>query len=104
MAQPFDAQALRLGGEALPIAGQVANPRAWSLGHFSVSQTGLLAYDTGGNDAYPIVWLNEKGQRIETVAEPPGPRGLVHSSLARRQNPGGIGPGPANGEHRHLAG
>jgi Tol biopolymer transport system component len=82
MAQAFDAKTLQLTGDAVPVAGQVANPKAWSLGHFSVSQSGLLAYDTSGNDAYRVVWVNEKGQRTGTVAEPAGSAGSWYIRLS----------------------
>ncbi|HLV97023.1 MAG TPA: protein kinase [Candidatus Acidoferrales bacterium] len=72
MAQRFDAKALRLSGDAFPVAGHVANPQAWSLGHFSVSQTGLLAYETGGS-SYQLDWIDEKGQRTGMIATTKGP-------------------------------
>lgn len=34
MAQLFDAKALKVSGDASSAVGEVANPRAWSLGHF----------------------------------------------------------------------
>ena len=49
MAQPFDANARRLTGEPVPVAEQVASIfEAGRKGVFTVSTTGLLAYQTPG--------------------------------------------------------
>ena len=47
MAQPFDAGSLKLNGDAFPLAEHVPSPAAYRLGFFTVSRTGLLAYETG---------------------------------------------------------
>ena len=47
MAQPFDNRKLQLGGQAVPIAEQVGNNAAISA-FFAVSDTGVLAFRTGG--------------------------------------------------------
>jgi len=69
MAHRFDAGALKLIGEAFPIAEEVASPESYRLGHFSVSNEGTLLYLTGQNDRFQAVWLNATGGQIEAVGE-----------------------------------
>jgi hypothetical protein len=102
MTQPFDDKALKLTGDALPLGAQVANPRAWSLGRFSVSQNGLLAYQTGENERYQVVWMDQQSHRMGVVGQPPGPSALVRSALTRREDCGGVRAEP-NRRHGCLA-
>jgi Tol biopolymer transport system component/predicted Ser/Thr protein kinase len=72
MAQPFDAQKLKLTGEAVPVAEQVATGGA---GAFSVSDTGTLLYRTGPGNAdatFRLTWLDRTGKTIETAGAPGG--------------------------------
>ncbi len=70
IAAPFDAKRLKLTGDAFPVAGQVANPRQFHLGHFSISQTGVLAYEGGGSELRQIVWTDKNGKSTGTVGDP----------------------------------
>ncbi len=66
LVQPFDADQLRLTGEALPIAENVTYFRPSASGCFSVSDTGVLVYQTG----FPISelnWYDRSGRVIGTV-------------------------------------
>ncbi|HET7842380.1 MAG TPA: protein kinase [Terriglobia bacterium] len=71
MAQQFDSGSLKLKGEAFPVGEQVASPQLFRQGFFTVSRTGLLAYQTGGNTGNgQFIWLNENGKAEETVSQP----------------------------------
>ena len=69
VAQPFDAGALHVTGEPIPIAEQVARNPDSRRGAFSVSQTGVLAYRPVGETE--LVWFDRSGRRLERIA-PPG--------------------------------
>ena len=70
MAQPFDPDALRLSGEALPIGETVRQtPKKEAI--FSVSDTGRLLYQTGHEtEESRLVWLDREGQERGTVGAP----------------------------------
>lgn len=79
MAQPFDAERLRLNGEPAPLAEGV--DIAWfSLGAFSVSPSGVLAYrgrTLGGSREF--TWFDRKGKILSTFGQP-GTDSTVHLS------------------------
>ena len=69
MARPLDVGGLRFTGQAVPIAQGVAS--TMGFGHFTVSQTGTLAYGTGGSATLSqMVWVNRQGKKLETVGQP----------------------------------
>jgi eukaryotic-like serine/threonine-protein kinase len=71
MAQPFDADRLELTGEAVPIADHVQTGGASGrTGAFSVSQTGVLAYQTGSGEvrSQPI-WFDRAGTQISVLGD-----------------------------------
>ncbi|HYV62913.1 MAG TPA: protein kinase, partial [Bryobacteraceae bacterium] len=77
MAQPFDTKRLETSGEAVPVAEQVERVlNSGTVGAFSVSQTGLLAYRTGrqiaaGTSAgLQMTWFDRQGKG-ESVGEQP---------------------------------
>lgn len=72
LAQPFDLKSLRTNGEAVPVAQRVERfGNLIGAGAFSVSGTGLLAYQTGGNrDLKQLTWLDRQGRPLGTVGEP----------------------------------
>jgi serine/threonine protein kinase len=72
MAQPFDVTALKLTGDAVPIAEQVQIGRqVGSRGAFSVSETGVLAYQVGSTEVRSqLLWLDRAGRAIGPVGEP----------------------------------
>jgi serine/threonine protein kinase len=72
MAQPFDAQRLELGGEAVSIAQNIAFAAArGSYWAFSVSSTGILCYMNGNRARRQFVWFNRDGRILGKIG-PPG--------------------------------
>ncbi len=71
VAQAFDLQSLRATGDTVPLTEHVG--RFLSLvgaGVFSASQTGLLAYQTGGNAAeWQLTWFDRAGRPAGTVGD-----------------------------------
>ena len=71
MAQPFDADRLETTGEAVPLVQDVRMDERFSLGVFSVSQDGILAYQTGREESQAqLVWFDRSGKRLGTVGAP----------------------------------
>ncbi|MDO8629211.1 MAG: hypothetical protein Q7R41_01855, partial [Phycisphaerales bacterium] len=71
MAQPFDAVRLESTGDAIPVVQDVRMDERFSLGVFSVSQTGILAYQTGKEESQAqLVWFDRSGKRLGTVGAP----------------------------------
>ena len=71
MAQPFDAGSQKLKGEAFPVAEQVDSPQLFRLGYFTVSQTGMMVYQTGGaSSSGQFVWFDSDGKPGTVISEP----------------------------------
>jgi eukaryotic-like serine/threonine-protein kinase len=70
LAQRFDASHLKLVGEASPVAGPVANPEHFRLGHFSVSRTGFLVYQSAKDRQTDVHWLDAQGRETGIVDGP----------------------------------
>lgn len=71
MAQPFDVRGLRLNGQAVPIAEHVVYNPDRSTGAYSLSNTGLLVFDSGsGNVRSQLTWFEVDGKKLGTVGEP----------------------------------
>jgi Tol biopolymer transport system component len=70
MAQPFDASSAKTTGEAVPVAERVRfTPARWS-GNFSVSQTGLLVFHSGGlARRSQLTWFDLEGRELGKVGE-----------------------------------
>jgi len=70
MVQPFDAARLALSGQPTLVAGDVRlDTRTWR-GNFTVSQTGLLAYELaqpGGGGQ--LTWVDMTGRHIKEIGE-----------------------------------
>jgi hypothetical protein len=62
MAQPFDSERLRLSGEAVPAVEHVQGSPAFSLGAFSASWNGVLAYALSANSP-----RENASQRLEVI-------------------------------------
>jgi Tol biopolymer transport system component len=72
MAQPFDAGRLELTVEAFPVAEQVGLNTASRVSHFTISESGVLVYESGGETANSqLAWYDRAGKQINTVG-PPG--------------------------------
>ena len=64
MAQPFDADNLQVKGEPVPVAQPVAFNIGLGRGAFSVSENGVLAYRSGGNQIGQLLWFDRAGKQI----------------------------------------
>ena len=71
MAQPFDADHLRLNGQAVPIAEHVLyNPDRYT-GAYSLSDNGLLVFLSRSSVVKSqLTWFEIDGRKLETVGEP----------------------------------
>jgi Tol biopolymer transport system component len=83
VAQRFDADRLELTGEPTPITEQVelAGP---SSTPFSLSASGLLAYQPASGPGSQLAWFDRHGQRLGTVGEPADYGDVVMSHDGRR--------------------
>jgi Tol biopolymer transport system component len=72
MAQPFDLASNAVRGEAFPVVERILTSGAGggASGAFSVSMTGVLAYQTGTVVPSQLTWFSRAGTRISTVGEP----------------------------------
>jgi hypothetical protein len=72
MAEPFDLKSLHPSGEAVPVAEPVNDfLDLVRLGAFSVSQTGLLAYQIGAQErGRDLTWFDRLGKPLGTMGEP----------------------------------
>jgi serine/threonine protein kinase/Tol biopolymer transport system component len=70
MVQPFDAARLSLTGEAVPIADRVFTGTLES-GAFSLSDTGVLAYETGDSGGFrtQLTWVDRNGKEVGTLGD-----------------------------------
>jgi Tol biopolymer transport system component len=71
MAQPFDAQRLVLTGDAFPIAENIRDSATTNpAGMFSVSENGVLVYETGTATAGDqLLWLDRTGTQIGVLGD-----------------------------------
>jgi serine/threonine protein kinase len=80
MVQPFEASKLRFSGDPLPVAEHVGT--TGSIGIFSASPSGVLAYRTGPAAAAGSIqptWYDRMGKVSGTFEQPGRDRGLVLS-------------------------
>jgi serine/threonine protein kinase/dipeptidyl aminopeptidase/acylaminoacyl peptidase len=72
MTRPFDAKRLEATGEEAPLAEQVQSVlNSGTVGNFSVSATGLLAYRAGeAARGRVLTWFDHSGKPATTVGEP----------------------------------
>ena len=71
VARPFDTRRFEFTGEAFPIAEQVQFFGASDTAVFSVSASGLLAYQSSAVvEPSELVWFDRDGKRLESVGEP----------------------------------
>src|SRR5207248_5235802 len=65
MAQPLDLQRLEAGGPAFPVAEDVAVDVTRNRAAFSVSENGVLVYQTGGaRGDMRLTWFDRNGKNI----------------------------------------
>ncbi|MFQ5926104.1 MAG: protein kinase [Terriglobia bacterium] len=71
MAQPFDAGRRELTGDAFPIAENIQFAPGFNEAVFSVSENGILAYQTGAaQGGSQLLWFDRSGKQIGSVGEP----------------------------------
>jgi eukaryotic-like serine/threonine-protein kinase len=95
LAQPFDAVQLRLTGEPFPLVQNVTYFSPSASGCFSVSENGVLVYQSG----YPpaeLRWYDRAGNVIGTVGKPAPFNGTVRISPDGQHLIAGVW-SPANG-------
>ena len=74
LAQRFNDRTLKLAGDTFPVAEPVDYLAGSIQGQFSVSQTGVLAYDSGGGSLQSqLTWMSREGKPLGTL----GPRGVM---------------------------
>ena len=66
VAQGFDAGALKLKGEPVPIAEPVRTQGNGGA-DFSVSQNGVLIYASGNTQSGRLLWVDRNGKELETI-------------------------------------
>jgi serine/threonine protein kinase len=67
IAQPFDANRFEVAGEPATLAKQIGS--VLTIGFFSASNNGVLAYRSGGGLSQ-FTWFDQRGKRLGTVGEP----------------------------------
>ena len=69
MAQPFDTAKFQLKGDPVPVAEHVAT--STTVGFFSVSASGVLAYREGAQNVNSqLTWFDRQGKAVETSGQP----------------------------------
>jgi Tol biopolymer transport system component len=68
VAQPFDPQKLKVTGESTVVAERIATVGANHGFDFSVSDNGVLAYQTGSIQSQ-LIWFDRTGKKLQTVGE-----------------------------------
>ncbi len=68
VAQPFDAKAIKMMGEPVPLAEKIGTDNV-GLARFSVSRNGALAYRTGETGGR-LLWRDRAGREFETLGDP----------------------------------
>jgi Tol biopolymer transport system component len=86
MVQPFDPKRLATTGEAFPVAEQIQTVlNSGSVGVFSVSTAGMLAYRTGvGASGLLLAWFDRNGKQGATLGEPANVVGFQFSPDRKR--------------------
>jgi eukaryotic-like serine/threonine-protein kinase len=66
LAQPFDPRSLRISGEAMPVASGICFFVQTGAADFSVSDTGILAYQTYLSRSQ-LAWVDRAGHQLATI-------------------------------------
>ena len=69
MAQPFDASRRELTGDAVQVAEGIDIGGLANAGAFSVSRTGVLAYQTRGDDRSQLTWRDRNGTQLGVLGD-----------------------------------
>jgi len=71
MAQPFDARALRVSGDPIPVAEQIQSFSQIYNSLFSVSANGILLYQNRtASSIAQLVWVDRSGRKLGTLGTP----------------------------------
>jgi eukaryotic-like serine/threonine-protein kinase len=71
MGQRFDAEHLRVTGEAFAIANEIEYLSSIARGLFSASENGTLVYQSGSGATFSqLVWLDREGRNLGTLGAP----------------------------------
>ncbi len=70
MAQPFDTRRLATTGDAFPVAERIQFDPVGSEGVFSVSENGVLAYQTADESGSQLRWFDRNGKPGGVLGEP----------------------------------
>ena len=69
VAQAFDADRLQFTSDAFPIAEQVGYDASLFRAFFSISQTGVLAYNSNSGKTQ-LAWVDRNGKQLSLVGQP----------------------------------
>jgi eukaryotic-like serine/threonine-protein kinase len=69
MAQRFDADKLAVSGDPFPIAEDVGFDATSYQGYFSISDNGVLVYDSGASGKTQFTWIDRAGKELGIVGE-----------------------------------
>ena len=102
-AQPFDVDSLKLSGDPVPIVEQLqVNPTS-GTGAFTVSENGVLAYQTStGGGGTTLAWFDRSGHKTSTLAEQSGYLDVELSHSANRVSVSKAGEGGGANGHPRL--
>jgi serine/threonine protein kinase len=84
MAQPFDADKLKVTGDAFPVVERVRYNWGPGLSEFSVSSNGALVYISGNPVPSQLTWFDRSGKQFGTVGPPAAYRVLRLSPDEKR--------------------
>ena len=83
VAQPFDADKLRVTGDPTTVAEHIAEVGDNHEFDFSVSDNGVLAYQSGSPNS-ELVWFDREGKKLASVGEPDSYASIALSPDGRR--------------------
>ena len=85
MAQRFDVNRFVTTGEAHPVADEIQTISGFGVGLFSVSDTGVLAYQTGSDTGgSKLIWMDRAGKALDTHGDRASYSDLQFSPDAQR--------------------
>jgi len=70
MAQPFDPGSYSLNGDAFPVAEQVSYWADRNKAIFTVSDNGVLAYQSGAAGTSQLIWFDRNGKQLDAIGKP----------------------------------
>lgn len=83
VAQPFDASALKITGDPFTVVEHVAQVGDNHEFDYSVSDNGILAYQSG-NPTSQLTWFDREGKKLQPVGEPGNYAGVTLSPDEKR--------------------